>query len=198
MPLYKDYAITPCDCCCISFLAKEQAEMMERGKNRAQRTDLYSDSGRANKWEGKAAKTLGVARIAFPIFWHHISQLSLNNIFSILITPTLPWLLMSIWFIHSNSVRIPLHVCLVFSSPWFQKAMKVIMNYKMKRRRCCKMMKINCSTMTSFSKWKPIRLYQSWLLTSKSINFLIFNIFPSVDLYFFICMIFHLLTVCHL
>lgn len=41
--------------------------MMERGKSRTQSTDVYSDSDTANKWEGKAAKTLGVARIAFPI-----------------------------------------------------------------------------------------------------------------------------------
>nr|XP_009508944.1 PREDICTED: trace amine-associated receptor 4-like [Phalacrocorax carbo] len=66
------------------------------------------------------------------------------------------------WLNYFSSARSPIFYGLFY--PWFQKAMKVIMNCKMRRRRrrrTCKTMKIDCSTMTSFSKLQSIGFYQS-------------------------------------
>lgn len=120
-------------------MAKQQARVIEGMSNKSQTSDNYRN--RVSKRERKAATTLGVAVIAFLVFWFPYNTMVIIDAFRNSISPPLVVDIMC-WFAYSNSAINPL-ICSFFY-PWFQKAMKVIVS--------CKMMKHDCSTMNLFSE----------------------------------------------
>nr|XP_005280524.1 trace amine-associated receptor 7a-like [Chrysemys picta bellii] len=121
----------------IFAVAKRQARMIEMMSNNIQSFGNYSDRGR--KRERKAAKTLGIAAIAFLVCWSPFFISVIIDAFLNFITPPLLFDIM-IWFTYSNSAINPLIYSLFY--PWFRKAMKVIVSFKMLR--------LDCSTMNLF------------------------------------------------
>uniref|UniRef100_A0A674I098 Trace amine-associated receptor 7a-like n=1 Tax=Terrapene triunguis TaxID=2587831 RepID=A0A674I098_9SAUR len=121
----------------IFAVAKRQARMIEMTSNNIQSSRNYSDGGR--KRERKAAKTLGIAAIAFLVCWSPFFISVIIDAFLNFITPPLLFDIM-VWFTYSNSAINPLIYSLFY--PWFRKAMKVIVSFKMLR--------LDCSTMNLF------------------------------------------------
>ncbi|XP_034622888.1 trace amine-associated receptor 7a-like [Trachemys scripta elegans] len=122
----------------IFAVAKRQARMIEMMSNNIQLPDTYSD--RVSKRERKAAKTLGIAAIAFLVCWSPFFISVIIDAFLNFITPPLLFDIM-VWFTYSNSAINPLIYSLFY--PWFRKAMKVIVSFKMLR--------LDCSTMNLFT-----------------------------------------------
>ncbi|XP_053879867.1 trace amine-associated receptor 7a-like [Malaclemys terrapin pileata] len=122
----------------IFAVAKRQARMIEMMSNKIQSSGNYSDRGR--KRERKAAKTLGIAAIAFLVCWSPFFISVIIDAFLNFITPPLLFDIM-VWFTYSNSAINPLIYSLFY--PWFRKAMKVIVSFKMLR--------LDCSTMNLFT-----------------------------------------------
>ncbi|XP_032643380.1 trace amine-associated receptor 7a-like [Chelonoidis abingdonii] len=123
----------------IFAVAKQQARMIEMMSNDTQSSDTYSD--RVGRRERKAVKTIGIAVIAFVIFWSPYSIVVITDAFFNFITPPLLFDIV-VWFTYSNSAINPLIYSLFY--PWFRKAMKVIVS--------CKMLQLDCSTMNLFTE----------------------------------------------
>uniref|UniRef100_K7F5S9 Trace amine-associated receptor 9-like n=1 Tax=Pelodiscus sinensis TaxID=13735 RepID=K7F5S9_PELSI len=123
----------------IFAVAKRQARMIEIMNNNTQSFENYSD--RVAKRERKAAKTLGIAVIAFLIFWSPYFITVIIDAFLNFITPPLVFDIM-VWVTYSNSAINPLIYSLFY--PWFRKAMKVIVS--------CKIFRLDCSTMNLFTE----------------------------------------------
>ncbi|XP_032626172.1 trace amine-associated receptor 7d-like, partial [Chelonoidis abingdonii] len=123
----------------IFAVAKQHARMIEMMSNDTQSSDTYSD--RVSRRERKAAKTIGIAVIAFVIFWSPYSIIITTDAFFNFITPPLLFDIV-VWFTYSNSAINPLIYSLFY--PWFRKAMKVIVS--------CKMLRLDCSTMNLFTE----------------------------------------------
>ncbi|XP_034622885.1 trace amine-associated receptor 7a-like [Trachemys scripta elegans] len=121
----------------IFAVAKRQARMIEMMSNNTQSSDTYSD--RVSKRERKAAKTIGIAVIAFVVFWSPYSITVITDAFFNFITPPLVFDIV-VWFTYSNSAINPLIYSVFY--PWFRKAMKVIVT--------CKVLRLDCSTMNLF------------------------------------------------
>ncbi|XP_065257314.1 trace amine-associated receptor 7a-like [Emys orbicularis] len=121
----------------IFAVAKRQARMIEMMSNNTQSSDNYSD--RVSRRERKAAKTIGIAVIAFVVFWSPYSIIVITDAFFNFITPPLVFDIV-VWFTYSNSAINPLIYSVFY--PWFRKAMKVIVS--------CKMLQLDCSTMNLF------------------------------------------------
>ncbi|XP_065256691.1 trace amine-associated receptor 7a-like [Emys orbicularis] len=121
----------------IFAVAKRQARMIEMMSNNTQSSDTYSD--RVSKRERKAAKTIGIAVIAFVVFWSPYSITVITDAFFNFITPPLVFDIV-VWLTYSNSAINPLIYSVFY--PWFRKAMKVILS--------CKMLRLDCSTMNLF------------------------------------------------
>ncbi|XP_039387817.1 trace amine-associated receptor 7a-like [Mauremys reevesii] len=121
----------------IFAVAKQQARMIEMMSNNTQSSGNYND--RVRKRERKAAKTLGIAAIAFLVCWSPFFINVIIDAFLDFITPSLLFDIM-VWFTYSNSAINPLIYSLFY--PWFRKAMKVIVS--------CKMLRLDCSTMNLF------------------------------------------------
>ncbi|XP_073191296.1 trace amine-associated receptor 7a-like [Lepidochelys kempii] len=120
----------------IFAVAKRQARMIERSNN-TQSPDNYSD--RVSRRERKAAKTLGIAVIAFLVCWSPFFITVIIDAFLNFITSPLLFDIM-VWFTYSSSAINPLIYSVFY--PWFRKAMKVILS--------CKMLRLDCSTMNLF------------------------------------------------
>ncbi|XP_044867308.1 trace amine-associated receptor 7a-like [Mauremys mutica] len=123
----------------IFAVAKQQARMIEMISNNTQSSGNYSD--RVRKRERKAAKTLGIAAIAFLVCWSPFFINVIIDAFLDFITPSLLFDIM-VWFTYSNSAINPLVYSLFY--PWFRKAVKVIVS--------CKMIRLDCSTMNLFTE----------------------------------------------
>ncbi|XP_077667873.1 trace amine-associated receptor 7a-like [Eretmochelys imbricata] len=122
----------------IFAVAKRQARMIEMMSNNTQSSETCSD--RVSRRERKAAKTIGIAVIAFVVFWTPYSIIVIIDAFFNFITPPLVFDIL-LWFTYSNSAVNPLIYSVFY--PWFRKAMKVIVS--------CKMLRLDCSTMNLFS-----------------------------------------------
>nr|XP_048702260.1 trace amine-associated receptor 7a-like [Caretta caretta] len=120
----------------IFAVAKQQARMIERSNN-TQSPDNYSD--RVSRRERKAAKTLGIAVIAFLVCWSPFFITVIIDVFLNFITSPLLFDIV-VWFTYSSSAINPLIYSVFY--PWFRKAMKVILS--------CKMLRLNSSTMNLF------------------------------------------------
>ncbi|XP_075779279.1 trace amine-associated receptor 7a-like [Pelodiscus sinensis] len=123
----------------IFAVAKRQARMIEIMNNNTQSSINYSD--RVAKRERKAAKTLGIAVIAFLAFWSPYVIIVIINDFLSFTSSGLVYDI-TFWFAYSNSAINPLIYSLFY--PWFRKAMKVISS--------CKILHFDCSTMNLFSE----------------------------------------------
>uniref|UniRef100_A0A8C3RWQ4 G-protein coupled receptors family 1 profile domain-containing protein n=1 Tax=Chelydra serpentina TaxID=8475 RepID=A0A8C3RWQ4_CHESE len=123
----------------IFAVAKRQARMIEIMNNKTQLSDNFND--RVGRRERKAAKILGTAVIAFLVFWSPYFITVIIDAFLNFITPPLVFHIVA-WFAYSNSAINPLIYSLFY--PWFRKAMKVIVS--------CKILRLDCSTMSLFSE----------------------------------------------
>uniref|UniRef100_A0A8C0G842 G-protein coupled receptors family 1 profile domain-containing protein n=1 Tax=Chelonoidis abingdonii TaxID=106734 RepID=A0A8C0G842_CHEAB len=123
----------------IFAVAKRQARMIEMMSNNTQSSDNYSD--RVGRRERKAAKTLGIRVFAFLVFWSPFQIVVIIDVFLNFITPPLVFDIVS-WFAYSSSAINPLIYSLFY--PWFRKAMKMIVS--------CKILRLDCSTMSLFSE----------------------------------------------
>ncbi|XP_051852695.1 trace amine-associated receptor 7a-like [Antechinus flavipes] len=108
--------------CKIFLVAKEQARKIE---SMSSQTESSSESykARVSKRERKAAKTLGIAVIAFVISWFPYFIETLVDAYLGFITPTYIYEIL-VWFAYYNSAMNPL--IYAFFYPWFQRAIKLI------------------------------------------------------------------------
>ncbi|XP_075410038.1 trace amine-associated receptor 7a-like [Tenrec ecaudatus] len=113
----------------IFLIAKQQARKIESMGNKAEKSsDSYKD--RVAKRERKAAKTLGIAVVAFLISWLPYFVDSIIDAFLGFITPTYIYEIL-VWFAYYNSAMNPL--IYAFFYPWFRKAIKLIITGKVMR-----------------------------------------------------------------
>uniref|UniRef100_A0A452VJE4 Trace amine-associated receptor 7a-like n=1 Tax=Ursus maritimus TaxID=29073 RepID=A0A452VJE4_URSMA len=106
----------------IFLIAKQQARRIESMSNKTVRSaDSYRD--RVAKRERKAAKTLGIAVIAFLISWLSYFIDSVIDAYLGFITPTYIYEIL-VWIAYYNSAMNPL--IYAFFYPWFRKAIKLI------------------------------------------------------------------------
>ena len=123
----------------IFLIAKQQARKIENLNNRTERcSESFQD--RVAKRERKAARTLGVAVLAFLISWLPYFLDSIIDAFLGFITPTYIYEIL-VWIAYYNSAMNPL--IYAFFYPWFQKAIKLIVTGKVLRE--------NSSTVNLFS-----------------------------------------------
>ncbi|XP_002923069.2 trace amine-associated receptor 7a [Ailuropoda melanoleuca] len=124
----------------IFLIAKQQARRIESMSNKTVRSaDSYQD--RVAKRERKAAKTLGIAVIAFLISWLPYFIDSVIDAFLGFITPTYIYEIL-VWIAYYNSAMNPL--IYAFFYPWFRKAIKLIVTGSVLRE--------NSSTINLFSE----------------------------------------------
>ncbi|KAB1275125.1 Trace amine-associated receptor 7a [Camelus dromedarius] len=110
----------------IFLIAKQQARKIESVSNKTVRSsDSYRD--RVAKRERKAAKTLGIAVVAFLISWLPYFVDSIIDAFLGFITPTYIYEIL-VWIAYFNSAMNPL--IYAFFYPWFRKAIKLIVTGK--------------------------------------------------------------------
>ncbi|XP_039705841.1 trace amine-associated receptor 7a-like [Pteropus medius] len=106
----------------IFLIAKQQARKMESMSNKTVgSSDSYKD--RVARRERKAARTLGIAVIAFLVSWLPYYIDSIIDAFLGFITPTYIFEILA-WIAYYNSAMNPLIYALFY--PWFRKAMKLI------------------------------------------------------------------------
>ncbi|XDB53822.1 hypothetical protein AB1E18_007336 [Capra hircus] len=123
----------------IFLIAKQQARKIENLNNRTGRcSESFQD--RVAKRERKAARTLGVAVLAFLISWLPYFLDSIIDAFLGFITPTYIYEIL-VWIAYYNSAMNPL--IYAFFYPWFRKAVKLIITGKVLRE--------NSSTVNLFS-----------------------------------------------
>ncbi|XP_072494562.1 trace amine-associated receptor 7a-like [Notamacropus eugenii] len=115
--------------CKIFLVAKEQARKIESMSSKTE-SFLESYKARVSKRERKAAKTLGIAVIAFLISWFPYFIESIIDAFLGFITPTYIFEIL-MWFAYYNSAMNPLIYALFY--PWFRKAIKLIVTGKVFR-----------------------------------------------------------------
>ncbi|KAM9002901.1 trace amine-associated receptor 7a-like [Sarcophilus harrisii] len=108
--------------CKIFLVAKEQARKIESINSQTE-SSSESYKARVAKRERKAAKTLGIAVIAFLISWLPYFIESIIDAFLGFITPTYIYEIL-VWFAYYNSAMNPL--IYAFFYPWFQRAIKLI------------------------------------------------------------------------
>ena len=123
----------------IFLIAKQQARKIESLSNKTGRcSDSFQD--RVAKRERKAARTLGVAVLAFLVSWLPYFLDSIIDAFLGFITPTYVYEIL-VWIAYYNSAMNPL--IYAFFYPWFRKAIKLIVTGKVLRE--------NSSTVSLFS-----------------------------------------------
>ncbi|ELR44541.1 Trace amine-associated receptor 7a, partial [Bos mutus] len=123
----------------IFLIAKQQARKIESLNNKTGRcSDSFQD--RVAKRERKAARTLGVAVLAFLVSWLPYFLDSIIDAFLGFITPTYVYEIL-VWIAYYNSAMNPL--IYAFFYPWFRKAIKLIVTGKVLRE--------NSSTVNLFS-----------------------------------------------
>ena len=123
----------------IFLIAKQQARKIENLRNKTGRcSNSYQD--RVAKRERKAARTLGVAVLAFLVSWLPYFLDSIIDAFLGFITPTYVYEIL-VWIAYYNSAMNPL--IYAFFYPWFRKAIKLIVTGKVLRE--------NSSTVSLFS-----------------------------------------------
>ncbi|CAN0497932.1 unnamed protein product [Rangifer tarandus platyrhynchus] len=123
----------------IFLIAKQQARKIESLSNKTGRcSDSYQD--RVARRERKAARTLGVAVLAFLISWLPYFLDVITDAFLGFITPTCVYEIL-VWIAYYNSAMNPLIDA--FFYPWFRKAIKLIVTGKVLRE--------NSSTVNLFS-----------------------------------------------
>ncbi|XP_049641168.1 trace amine-associated receptor 7a-like [Suncus etruscus] len=106
----------------IFLIAKQQARKIEGMGNKTENAaDRYKE--KVAKRERKAAKTLGIAVMAFLISWLPYFIDSVIDAFLGFITPTYIYEIL-VWFAYYNSAMNPL--IYAFFYPWFRKAVKLI------------------------------------------------------------------------
>ncbi|XP_003769501.2 LOW QUALITY PROTEIN: trace amine-associated receptor 9-like [Sarcophilus harrisii] len=115
--------------CKIFLVAKQQARKIESMNNKTQ-SSSESYKARVSKRERKAAKTLGIAVIAFLISWLPYFIDSIIDAFVGFITPTYIYEILT-WFAYYNSAMNPL--IYAFFYPWFRRAIKLIVSGKVFR-----------------------------------------------------------------
>ncbi|MXQ88752.1 hypothetical protein E5288_WYG003337 [Bos mutus] len=113
----------------IFLMAKQQARKIENLSNKTGRCS-YSYQDRVAKRERKAAKTLGIAVLAFLISWLPYFLDSIIDAFLGFITPTYVYEML-VWIAYYNSAMNPL--IYAFFYPWFRKAIKLIVTGKFLR-----------------------------------------------------------------
>ncbi|XP_057593739.1 trace amine-associated receptor 7a-like [Hippopotamus amphibius kiboko] len=124
----------------IFLIAQQQARKIEGMSSKSRRcSDSYKD--RVAKRERKAAKTLGIAVLAFLISWLPYFLDSVIDAFLGFITPTYIYEILT-WIAYYNSAMNPL--IYAFFYPWFRKAIKLIVTGKVWRQ--------NSSTINLFSR----------------------------------------------
>uniref|UniRef100_A0A4X2LZF3 G-protein coupled receptors family 1 profile domain-containing protein n=1 Tax=Vombatus ursinus TaxID=29139 RepID=A0A4X2LZF3_VOMUR len=111
----------------IFLIAKFQARKIENTNSKGESSSSESYKARVSKRERKAAKTLGIAVIAFLISWLPYSLDSLIDAFLGFITPAYVYEICC-WFAYYNSAVNPL--IYAFFYPWFRKAIKLIVTGK--------------------------------------------------------------------
>ncbi|XP_051849427.1 trace amine-associated receptor 9-like [Antechinus flavipes] len=115
--------------CKIFLVAKQQARKIESMSNKTE-SSSESYKARVSKRERKAAKTLGIAVIAFVISWFPYFIETLVDAYLGFITPTYIYEIF-IWFTYYNSAMNPL--IYAFFYPWFRRAIKLIITGKVFR-----------------------------------------------------------------
>ncbi|XP_044539103.1 trace amine-associated receptor 6-like, partial [Gracilinanus agilis] len=111
----------------IFLVAKMQARKIESTGSTGESSSADSYKARVSKRERKAAKTLGIAVIAFMISWLPYSLDSVIDPFLGFITPAYVYEICC-WFAYYNSAVNPL--IYGFFYPWFRKAVKLIVTGK--------------------------------------------------------------------
>ena len=121
------------------LIAKQQARKIESLSNKPGRcSESYQD--RVAKRERKAARTLGITVLAFLVSWLPYFLDAITDAFLGFITPTYVYEIL-VWIAYYNSAMNPL--IYAFFSPWFRKAIKLIVTGKVLRA--------NSSTVNLFS-----------------------------------------------
>ncbi|XP_036624509.1 trace amine-associated receptor 8b-like [Trichosurus vulpecula] len=115
--------------CKIFLVAKQQARKIESMNSKIE-SSSESYKARVSKRERKAAKTLGIAVIAFLISWFPYFIESIIDAFLGFITPTYIYEIL-VWFAYYNSAMNPL--IYAFFYPWFRRAIKLIVTGKVFR-----------------------------------------------------------------
>ncbi|MXQ95486.1 hypothetical protein E5288_WYG003315 [Bos mutus] len=123
----------------IFLIAEQQARKIENLNIKTGRcSESYQD--RVAKRERKAARTLGVAVLAFLVSWLPYFLDAITDAFLGFITPTYVYEIL-VWIAYYNSAMNPL--IYAFFYPWFRKAIKLIVTGKVLRA--------NSSTVNLFS-----------------------------------------------
>uniref|UniRef100_A0A4W2INY6 G-protein coupled receptors family 1 profile domain-containing protein n=1 Tax=Bos indicus x Bos taurus TaxID=30522 RepID=A0A4W2INY6_BOBOX len=123
----------------IFLIAEQQARKIESlNIKTGQCSESYQD--RVAKRERKAARTLGVAVLAFLVSWLPYFLDAITDAFLGFITPTYVYEIL-VWIAYYNSAMNPL--IYAFFYPWFRKAIKLIVTGKVLRA--------NSSTVNLFS-----------------------------------------------